>query len=182
MKISKMLPVLAMLLALSSFSVADTAREIDADANEAIAKFYSEVNGAQKFVEGAKGYVIFPDVKEAGFFVGGKYGEGVLRVNNVSKSYHSIASASFGAQMGIQKYSLIIVFTSDDALKRFSTDDDWESDLDINFALAEWNAEEENDEIDFGANMVGYVFDSTGMMGNFTFEGTKFDIINPDFD
>lgn len=175
--------LLAILLAFSTLSVAeDTAEEIDNDANEALMVFYKEVNGGKKFLDNAKGYVIFPDVKEAGFFLGGKYGEGALRVNGVTKGYYSITSASMGMQMGAQQYSLIIAFTTDQALKTFMRDDDWETEIDVNIALAEYNAEEEADDVDFGSNMVGFVFDSKGMMGNFSFEGTKFERITPDKD
>ncbi len=175
--------LLAMLMAFSTISVAeDTAEEIDNDANEALMVFYKEVNGGKKFLDNAKGYVVFPDVKEAGFFLGGKYGEGALRVNGVTKGYYSITSASMGMQMGAQQYSLIIAFTTDHALKTFMRDDDWETEIDINIAVAEYNAEEEADDVDFGSNMVGFVFDSEGMMGNFSFEGTRFERITPDID
>jgi len=159
-----------------------SAREIEDDSNEALIEFYQEVNGGKKFLENAKGYVIFPDVKEAGFGFGGKYGECVLRVGNVSKGYYSIAAASVGFQAGAQKYSLIIAFTSDSALNKFMTDDDWETDMDVNIAMAEWNADEEADDIDFGSDMVGFLFDSAGMMGNFSLEGTRFERITPDDD
>ena len=175
--------LLAMLLAFSTISLAeDTAEEIDNDSNEALMVFYKEVNGGKKFLDNAKGYVVFPDVKEAGFFIGGKYGEGALRVNGVTKGYYSITSASMGMQMGAQQYSLIIAFTTDHALKTFMRDDDWETEIDVNIALAEYNAEEEADDVDFGSNMVGFVFDSEGMMGNFSFEGTRFERITPDID
>ncbi len=175
--------LLALLMAFSTLSIAeDTAEEIDNDANEALMVFYKEVNGGKKFLDNAKGYVVFPDVKEAGFFLGGKYGEGALRVNGVTKGYYSITSASMGMQMGAQQYSLIIALTTDDALNTFMRDDDWETELDVNIAVAEYNAEEEADDVDFGSNMVGFVFDSKGMMGNFSFEGTRFERITPDID
>ena len=175
--------LLAILLAFTTISIAeDTAEEIDNDANEALMVFYKEVNGGKKFLDNAKGYIVFPDVKEAGFFVGGRYGEGALRVNGVTKGYYSITSASMGMQMGAQQYSLIIALTTDQALKTFMRDDDWETEIDVNIALAEYNAEEEADDVDFGSNMVGFVFDSKGMMGNFSFEGTKFERITPDLD
>jgi len=136
--------LLAIFLAFTTLSMAEkSAKEIDNDANEALIEFYQEVNGGKKFLENAKGYVIFPDVKEAGFGIGGRYGEGVLRVGNVSKGYYSITSASVGFQMGAQTYSLIIALTSEAALNKFITDDDWETEVDVNIAMAEWNAEEE---------------------------------------
>ena len=185
MKLLKTLPlVLAMLLAFTANSMAldDTAEEIDNDSNEALMVFYKEVKGGKKFLDNAKGYVVFPEVTEGGFFLGGKYGEGALRVNGVTEGYYSITSASMGMQMGVQQYSLIIAFTTDQALKTFMRDDDWETEVDVNIAVAEYNAEEEADDVDFGSNMVGFVFDSKGMMGNFSFEGTKFERITPDKD
>jgi lipid-binding SYLF domain-containing protein len=184
MKILKFLSALLfMLFAFTNLAVAeDTAREIDSDTNGALSVFYNEVNGAKKYLEKAKGYVVFSNVKEAGFFFGGKYGEGALRIEGKTKGYYSITSASMGFQAGMQTYSLIIVFTSEGALQKFMHDDDWETDVDMNIAMADWNNDEELDDIDFGSNMVGFVFDSTGMMGNFTMEGTKFERITPDLD
>ena len=184
MKILKYLPLLlVMLLAFSTASMAtvSSANEIEKDSNDALKTFYSDVNGGKKYLEQAKAYLVFPDIKEAGFFLGGKYGEGVLRVGNTSKAYFSITSASVGFQMGVQKYSMVIAFTSDAALNKFLLDDDeWETDIDGKIAIAEWNSKEEFDDADFDDDMVGFVFDSTGMMGNFSFEGTKFKRIKPD--
>lgn len=175
--------LLLVLAALTNLTFAeDTAKEIDHDTNGALSVFYSEVHGGKEYLEKAAGYVVFPDVKEAGFFIGGKYGEGALRVNGVTKGYYSIAAASVGFQAGAQKYSLIIAFTSEEALKKFMNDDDWDTDMDFNIAMADWNNDEELDDIDFGSNMVGFVFDSKGMMGNFTMEGTRFERITPDLD
>jgi len=173
-----------MLLAVSTIATAsiDTAREIDNDADKALMEFYKEVHGGKRFLDNAKAYIIFPKVREAGFFIGGLYGEGALRINGVSDSYYSITSVSAGFTMGAQEFSLIIAITSDEALKRFMRDDDWESEVDVNIAVFDYNAEEEADDVDFGSNLVGFVFDSKGMMGNFTFEGTKFERITPDAD
>jgi len=173
--------LLLVLFALSNVTLAnDSARKINSNVNGALSVFYHEVSGSKKYLEKAKGYIVFSDVKEAGFFIGGKYGEGALRIAGITKGYYSITSASMGLQAGMQTYSLIIVFASDKALKKFITDDDWETDLDMNIAMADWNNDEELDDIDFGSNMIGFVFDSTGMMGNFTMEGTRFERITPD--
>jgi lipid-binding SYLF domain-containing protein len=178
--VTKISKILLILLTLTSITMAnDTARQLDSKATGAISIFHSKIPSSKTFLDKAKGYVIFPDINEAGFFFGGKYGEGVLRVRGVTKSYHSITSGSVGLQMGMQKYALVIVFTTDAALAKFMADDDWETDMDFNIAMADWNAEEELDEIDFGSDMVGFIFDSVGMMGNFTFEGTKFEKIYP---
>lgn len=184
MKKFKFLPLLfVMLLAFTTSSMAtlNSASEIDKDANDALKTFYKEIKGSQKYLENAKAYLVIPDIKEVGFFVGGKYGEGALRVGNATKAYYSITSASMGFQMGAQVYSMIIVFTSDAALNKFLLldEDEWETDVDGKIAIAEWNSKEELDDVDFDDDMVAFVFDSTGMMGSFTMEGTKFERIKP---
>ena len=180
MKILKQLSLL-IIMTLGTFSLADSSKEINVDSKEALIKFYNEVPNGKKFLANAKGYVIFPDVNEAGFFIGGKYGEGVLVINGEMTSYHSITAASMGFQMGMQTYSLIIAFTSDQALKNFISDnDDWETEIDTKIIMAEWTTDDDVNEVDYGVSMVGFAFDSTGMMGKLSMEGTKFDSINPD--
>lgn len=172
-------------MAFTTLSFADSAREIDSDSHKALQKFYHEVPGGKKFLdEKAKGYIIFPEVNEVGFFLGGQYGEGALRLNGITKSYHSITSLSAGMQMGIQSFSLVIAFTTERALNDFILDDDdWETDFASKIVMADWTTDNDDvDEVDYGTSMVGFVYDTTGMIGKFSFEGTKFERINPDDD
>ncbi len=175
--------LLVLLLAFSTIAMASikdkSASEIESDANSALGKFYKEVAGSKAYLKKVKGYVVFKDVVEAGFFIGGKYGEGVLRIGDKSQGYYSITSASAGFLAGGAQYSLVIAFTTDAALKKFIHDDDWENEIDVNMAMATWNSEEELDDIDFGTDMIGFVFDSKGLLGNFTLEGTRFEKITP---
>lgn len=183
MKTLKSFTILVILFAFgTNVLYAASAKEIIVDANEALVKFQKEVPHATKILAKSKGYVIFPDVNEAGFFLGGKYGEGVLVVNDKIKSFHSITAASIGMQMGMQNYALVIVFTTDKALKDFILDeDDWESEIDKKLVIVEWTANDDDvDEVDYGTSMLGFAFDNTGMMGKLSMEGTKFETINPD--
>lgn len=172
--------LLAILVGFSTFALAKSAKTLDHDANMAINKFIDETPGGDPFLVNAKAFLVFPDIKEGGFFVGGKYGEGVLRHKRKTLGYYEIVSASVGFQMGAQEYSMIIAFTSDSALERFlNEEDEWEAEVDGKIAIAEWNSKEELDDVEFKDDMVAFVFDSKGLMGSFTMEGTKFKKINP---
>lgn len=167
--------VLALLVGFSTFAMAKSAATLDREANIAINQFIDEVKGGDPFLVKAKAFLVFPSVKEAGFFVGGKYAEGVLRVKRETKGYYEMTAASVGFQMGAQEYAMIIAFTSEAALDKFLIDDDeWETDVDGKIAIAEWNSKEELDDVDFNEDMIAFVFDSKGLMGSFTMEGTKF--------
>jgi len=166
--------LLALFIGFSTLTIAKSAKTLDIDANAAINKFIAENKSADAFLVKAKAFLVFPSIKEAGFFVGGKYGEGVLRIQRTTKGYYSMTSASVGMQMGAQKYSMIIAFTTNEALNKFLLDgDDWETEVDGKIAVAKWNSKEEIDK-DYKDPMVAFVFDSKGLMGSFSMEGTKF--------
>ncbi len=63
----------------------------------------------------AAGVAIFPGVIKGGFFVGGKYGKGVILRHDTSSNrwsppaFYSIAAASWGFQFGGQSTDLILV-------------------------------------------------------------------------
>jgi lipid-binding SYLF domain-containing protein len=81
-------------LMLPGMSHAATAQAIDAGADKALNQFKSQVKGAGVFLRDAKGYLVFPEVIQAGIGIGGQYGEGVLRIGGASKAYYSITSGS----------------------------------------------------------------------------------------
>jgi len=181
MKILKYISILIFtFLSFNTFILANSAKEINADTKSTLAKFNNEISSGKKFLANSKGYVVFPDINEAGFFLAGKYGEGALVIDGKIKSYHSITAASIGFQMGIQNYSLIIAFTTDKALQDFihDKDDDWETEVDKKIVMADWTTDDDVDKVDYGSAMVGFAFDSKGMMGKFSMEGTKFETIN----
>jgi lipid-binding SYLF domain-containing protein len=166
--------LVALLLSFTTMASAKTAKDLDHDANMAINKFLEENKSADAFLVKAKAFLVFPSVKEVGMFIGGKYGEGVLRVGRTTKGYYSMTAASIGMQMGAQEYSMIIAFNSDVELNKFLLgEEEWETEVDGKIAVAEWNSKEELD-VEYNDPMVAFVFDSKGLMGSFSMEGTKF--------
>ncbi len=71
-------------------------------------------------IKNAKGIAIFPNLTKAGLILGGRYGDGLLMVNNNGKwqgpLFISLYGASIGAQLGIVKSDLIMIFNNRDAL------------------------------------------------------------------
>src|ERR1700736_1108508 len=106
-------------LMLPGVSHAATAQAIDAGADKALEQFRSQVTGADEFLRNAKGYLVFPEVIQAGIGIGGEYGEGVLRIGGSSAAYYSIKAGSIGFQLGAQRKSILIVFLQDQALVEF---------------------------------------------------------------
>jgi len=158
---------------------AASAGEINIKVDSALQRFKKEVSGGSRFISNAKGVLVFPDVIKAGFGVGGEYGEGVLRINGESKAYYSIASGSFGFQMGAQKASYIIAFASAKALENFRRSNGWEAGVDGAITIVNWGAGKDIGSISFEKPIYAFVFNSKGLMGSFSLEGTKFTKIKP---
>lgn len=158
---------------------AEAAKVIDAKADVAIEKFKKLVKGGDVFLKKVKGYLVFPTVYKGGFFVGGEYGEGVLRVDGKSIAYYNIASASVGFQFGAQKRSYIFAFADQYALDRFMKSNGWEAGVDGSITVIDWGRGIDISSISYEKPIYAFVFDGKGLMANVALEGTKFTRIVP---
>jgi lipid-binding SYLF domain-containing protein len=164
---------IALLLPLSGAN-ADSAEEIDINANATLKRFPLQVNGGEKFLEKAAGVLVFPSVIKAGFGIGGEYGEGVLRVDGSSVEYYSNAAASIGFQLGAQAKSILIVFLTPESLASFRSSNGWKVGVDGSVALIEWGMGKDINSITNNTPIVGFIFNNKGLMYNLTLEGSKF--------
>lgn len=146
---------------------------IDAEVNDALKRFYSEVGGAKELASKARGILVFPSVIKAGFGIGGEYGEGALRVNNRTVAYYSTTAASIGFQIGAQSKTVILLFLTKKALRDFQESDGWEVGVDASVALLKVGAGGSLDTTNVKAPVVGVVFGNKGLMYNLTLEGSK---------
>ena len=87
-----------------------------------------EFGNAVELMRHAKGVMIVPSLIKGGFFVGGEGGEGVLLTrsapNNWSyPAFYTLASASFGLQIGVEQAELVVFVMSDKAMDAFMHDE-----------------------------------------------------------
>ncbi|HVP77072.1 MAG TPA: YSC84-related protein [Thermodesulfobacteriota bacterium] len=159
---------------LSIPSYAKTAKEINAEVNEALTLFYQQVKGGKEFLKASKGVLVIPNIVKAGLGVGGEYGEGALRIGGKTVEYYSIASGSAGFQIGAQKMNLVLVFTQDEALKKFRASSGWKAGVDASVAFVDVGKEKSLDTANIKDPIVGFVFGQKGAMAAATVEGGKF--------
>jgi lipid-binding SYLF domain-containing protein len=165
-------------LMLPSVSSAASAQAINAGADKALGQFQSKVKGADVFLRGAKGVLVFPEVIQAGIGVGGEYGEGVLRVGGASVAYYSLTAGSFGFQLGAQRKSIIIAFLTTQALQGFRararTNKAWQVGVDGSVAVLNLGAQASITSTTFSHQpIVGFVFGQAGLMYDLSLRGSK---------
>lgn len=153
---------------------AKTAKEINVSVNEALNRFYKQVDGGKEFMAQAKAVLVMPNVTKAGFFAGGQYGEGALRVGGKTRGYYNLIAGSFGFTFGAEKMDIIIAFMTDDALKGFQKVKGWEVGVDGNVALVDVGGGKRLDTTTLRDPIVGFVFDAKGLMVDLSLKGAKF--------
>jgi lipid-binding SYLF domain-containing protein len=159
---------------LSSYSLAKTAKEIDASVDVAIERFHKQVKGADEFIKTSKGMLVMPNVVKGAFIVGGEYGEGALRVGGKSVDYYNTVSGSIGFQIGGQSKDIILLFMTDEALEKFRASKGWEAGVDGNVALISVGAGAQADTATLKNPIVGFVFDAKGLIADISLKGAKF--------
>lgn len=155
-------------------SFAKTAKEIDASVDAAIDRFYKQVDGASEFVKASKGMLVMPNVVKGAFIIGGEYGEGALRIGGKTVAYYNTVSGSIGLQIGGEAKDIILLFMTEDALKKFRASKGWEAGVDGNVALISIGAGERADTTTSKAPIVGFVFDAKGLIADISIKGAKF--------
>ncbi len=164
---------LFIILASTSLGYAASSIEIDAKVDATIKDFYSKVGGGQALAKKAKGILVFPSVLKAGFWIGGQYGEGALRINGKTVNYYNIAGASFGFQFGAQSKSVILLFMTSEALSGFRNSAGWEAGIDGSVAIANLGGGGALDTNTLQQPIIGFVFSNKGLMVDVSLKGSK---------
>ncbi len=161
-------------------SYAKSKGEIDASVRAAMVRFKQKIKGGTAYLKGAKGVLVMPGIVKAAFVFGGKYGQGALMVGGRTVGYYSVAGGSVGWQLGAQKYDMVILFMTDDVLKKFERSENWEAGVDAEITLINAGAEATVETLRSQHPIAGFIFGQEGLMGGVSIKGTKFTRIHPD--
>jgi len=187
MKKGKIFRVLALVVSLTlvftvfaTLSYAKTKSEINASVKAAMDRFKKQVKGSTEYLKAAKGVLVMPNITKAGFVVGGQYGQGALQVGGKTVDYYSLAAGSVGFQIGAEKYDMVILFMTDEVLKKFRSSQGWEAGADAEVTLVKAGADISVETLRSQNPVAGFVFDQKGLMGGVSIKGAKFTKIKPD--
>jgi lipid-binding SYLF domain-containing protein len=159
---------------------AATKKEINASVDVALDRFVKDVKGGEQFLKAAKGVLVMPRVVQAGLIVGGKYGDGALRIGGKSVGYYNLAAGSVGLQIGAEQSHILLCFMDDAALKKFRASKGWQVGVDGSVVLATVGAGGSIDTTKLKEPIVGFVYGQKGLMADISLEGLKLTKINPE--
>ncbi|HMN20619.1 MAG TPA: YSC84-related protein [Ottowia sp.] len=152
---------------------------IDAATDATIARLYRVVPGSQTMVAQSAGVLVFPEVIGGAFIIGAQHGRGALRVGGRTAGYYSTTGASIGWQAGGQSKSVIYVFNTQDALRRFQTSQGWTAGVDATVAAGKLGATGSIDSQTAQQPVVSFVLNNVGLEAGVSLTGAKITRIVP---
>ena len=135
--------------------------------------------GTRDLADRANGVLYMPLVTEGGFFLGGGYGRGALRIDGVSVDYFSATRASVGLQIGAQQYAHALFFMTREALADFRRSDGWAASADLRYATPEGGAAAGMETTTQQAPVIAVVFGQAGLIAGASLAGVKYTRIIP---
>lgn len=148
---------------------------IDSAVDRAVSELYQSVPGAQELGARSQGLLIIPQIRKAGFFASGAYGEGALIIGPAKVEYYSLSAAGFGFTFGAAEYNQALFFLTSQALQDFRLADGWQ--LGANAAVTVPKAGGASAGIDstrINRPIVEVVFGQRGLIADASFVGAKY--------
>lgn len=162
----------------ASGSFADGPR-IDAGVEAALPRLYRVVPGSNAMVAQSAGVLVFPEVIGGALIVGAEHGRGALRVGGRTAGYYSTTGASIGWQAGGQSKSVIYVFNTLDALRRFQASQGWTVGADATVVAGRLGATGSIDSRTAQEPVVSFVLTNVGLEAGVSLTGAKVTRIVP---
>lgn len=179
-----------LIVALAAVAVAGSAgparaanREvIDTRVRQALDELYRRMPDTRDLAQRARAVLVMPRVLKGGFILGGSYGEGALLLNGpqgykAPAGYYSVASASLGPQIGVQKSSHALFFMTEAAVEQFRRADGWEIGADAEVTFPDNGLTAQTNSTMMNKPIIGVVFGQDGLLVGASLEGAKYSAI-----
>ena len=152
---------------------AATAAELNRNGSAVLAKLYARIPKAKELAAAARGVLVFPSIVKAGFMVGGLFGEGVLFKGGKPVAYYNTVAASYGYQVGVQKYGYAMILMNDKALEYLDKSDGWEVGTGPSIVVLDQGAAGGLSTTSARDDVYAFIFNQKGLMGGLGLQGSK---------
>ncbi|MBX3506604.1 MAG: twin-arginine translocation pathway signal protein [Parvibaculum sp.] len=165
-------------LATANVASADTAEELNQQAEMALESLYATNSVAKDISEQAEAVLVFPNIVKAGLVFGGAYGEGVMKQGGEVVEYYNSVTGSWGLQAGAQSYGYAVFLMNDEAVNYVKETRGWEIGVGPTVVVVDEGAAKNLSTSTLKDDAYAFVFDQQGLMAGVSIEGTKITQIN----
>ncbi len=160
-------------------AMAASARQINHDVDVALKKLYAKSPAALELSKVARAVLVFPSIVKGGFIVGGQYGEGALRIEGKTAGYYNTVAASYGLQVGLQKFGYALFFMDGESLAYLSKSDGWEIGVGPSIVIVDEGVARSLTTTTAREGVYAFFFDQKGLMAGLGLQGAKITRIHP---
>ncbi|MBN8293920.1 twin-arginine translocation pathway signal [Rhodobacter sp. NTK016B] len=129
--------------------------------------------------QNAQGILYMPLMTEAGFMLGGSFGQGALRINDATVDYYSATRVSAGLQIGAQQYAHVLFFMTPQALADFRAGEGWAGSADLRYATPENGGSAGVQTTTMFSPVIAVVFGQAGLIAGASLSGVRYQRIIP---
>ena len=158
---------------------AASSHQINQQVDQALRTLYAVHPKARELARQAKAILVFPRIIKAGLIVGGQGGDGALRVNGRTVGYYNISAASFGLQIGAQRFAYALFFMTDSALQYLQSSDGWAIGSGPSVVVMDKGAAASLTSTTATQDVYAFPFGQHGLMAGLGIEGSKITPIHP---
>lgn len=159
---------------------AATAEEIDGNVDAALKTLYATSPAAKELSKVAKGILVFPEIVKGGVIIGGQYGVGALRKEGKTEGYYNTAAASYGLQLGLQKFGYAMFLMTDSAMEYLNKSSGWEIGVGPSIVIVDAGIAGSLSTTTAKEDIYAFFFSQKGLMAGLGLQGSKITRITPD--
>ena len=186
MKIARLTAIAAAALALTVAAVAAapaaearTAAQITAEGSRTLQLLQAREPASRRFARHARGVLVFPSIYKAGLVFGAESGNGVLFVKGRAVGYYNLSGGSWGLQAGAQKFSYVVFFMNDSALRYLRRSAGFAVGTGPSIVVIDKGGSAEANSTTIAKDAYAFPFNGEGLMADLSLQGTKISPIHP---
>ena len=155
------------------------AAELARESQAALQQLTASVPLAKTLRPAAHAILVFPNVTKAGFGIGGQYGEGTLLKKGAAAAYYKTTGASFGMQVGGQRYGYAMFFMNEKALAELDSAKGFEVGVGPSVVMVDEGMAKTTTTSTMKDDIYAFVFGQKGLMAGLGLQGNKIAKITP---
>lgn len=153
--------------------------ELDREGPSALQRLYGVAPKAREMSGKAKAILVFPRIVKAGLMIGGLTGNGVLLERGRPTQYFNLSAATYGMQIGAQKYSYALFFMTQTAIDFLKKSDGWAIGSGPSVVVMDEGKAMSTTSTTVTQDVYAFPFGQKGLMAGLGLEGSKITQIHP---
>jgi lipid-binding SYLF domain-containing protein len=156
-----------------------TKSELQRDSKAALDNLYAAMPFSKTLAPRAKAVLVFPRIVKAGMGIGGQFGDGVLYAGGKVAGYYNTAGASYGLQLGAQRFGYALFFMTAASLQYLKETDGWEVGVGPSLVVVDEGMAKTLTTTTAKEDIYAFIFGQEGLMAGLGIQGNKITPINP---